>query len=117
MNGRIEELPRRGLETFVIHEAMLPSGLGMLDPITVIMRDLKGKGQIVVECYGDAWSTFFGGLGKDTLREFIAGASQDYLANRFVSSTVRTVSKRERAYVEHIARAVIEAVKCRIDHG
>lgn len=98
-------------ELITIYEARMSSGRGILDPVTVILRDFVGSGQIIVECYGDAWAHWFGAIGNNTLCEFIAGCSEDYLATKLTSSTVRKNTKREDSYVTHIARAVIEALK------
>lgn len=88
----------------------MPQGKGTLDPVTVILRDFGGSGQIIVECYGDAWAHWFGAIGSDTLREFIAGCSDVYLATKLTSSTVRRNTNREDNYVTHIARAIIQAM-------
>lgn len=98
-------------EAFTIYDAMRAPGRGMHDPITVLLRDLGGGGQIIVECYGDAWAHWFGAIGSGTLREFLSGCSEDYLAGKLISSTKRRSTKREEAYVQDIARVVIAALK------
>ena len=105
---RIESLT---FDTFRIYDAERSPGRGMLDPITVCLRDVGGGGQIIVECYGAAWSHWFGALGSGTLRELVAGLSENYLATKLVINTVRRVTKREEAYVTDIARAIISAIR------
>lgn len=99
------------VEAFTIYEAQRAPGRGALDPITVVLRDLGGSGQIIVECYGDAWSHWFGAIGSETLRQFVAGCDEGYLAGKLTSSTVRRPTMREEGYVLCIARAVIAALK------
>lgn len=54
-----------------------------LDPITIILEDYAPwQGKIIVECYGQSWSTFFGSMGEP-IANFCASVSADYLANRF----------------------------------
>lgn len=98
-------------EGFTIHGAEMPHGKGVLDPVTVILRDFGGSGQIIVGCYGDAWAHWFGAIGSKSLRDFISGCDEYYLATKLISSTVRCAKKREEAYVTNIARAVIRAMK------
>ena len=98
-------------ELMTIYDAPMPPGRGVLDPVTVILRDFGGNGQIIVECYGDAWAHWFGAIGDEKLRDFIAGCNEHYLATKLTSSTVRRNTKREDAYVTHIARTIIKAMK------
>jgi len=95
----------------IIYEATRAPGKGVLDPITVILRDFGGQGQIVVECYGAAWSHWFGVIGEITLRQFISGCDEYYLATKLCSSTVRKTTKREEAYVQDVSKAIIQAMK------
>jgi hypothetical protein len=98
-------------ESLTIYEANMPPGKGTLDPVTVILRDFGGQGQIIVECYGDAWAHWFGAIGSASLREFVASIDEYYLATKLTNSTVRKATKREESYVVHIARAIIDAMK------
>lgn len=95
-------------ESLTIYEAKMPPGKGTLDPVTVILRDFGGQGQIIVECYGDAWAHWFGAIGDQSLRKFLAGCDEYYLATKLTSSTVRKSTKREEAYVQSIAKAIVE---------
>lgn len=103
--------PIEQLDTFVIYDAPMLPNRGVLDPVTVILQDHGGHGQIIVECYGCAWSTYFGSIGTTTLRQFIAGCDEYYLARRLVCQTVRHATKREENYVRLIAAAVINSLK------
>lgn len=99
------------VEAFTIYDAQRKPGLGMIDPITVVLRDLGGQGQIIVECYGAAWSQWFGAIGSETLRQFVAGCDEQYLAGKLATCHTRKTTKREEAYLQDIARAVIAALK------
>jgi len=99
------------VKAFTIYEAMRAPGRGKLDPITVMLRDFGGSGQIVVECYGDAWAHYFGAIGSETIRQFIAGCDEHYLSGKLISYTWRKPTKAEEAYLLDIARAVIAALK------
>lgn len=91
-------------ESFRIEEAKA------LDPITVIMFDYgSGKGKIVVECYGSAWSGYWGAMGE-SLRSFISSCNVDYLCGSMRPSD-RAMTKRESAYLLRIMTAVKEAMK------
>jgi hypothetical protein len=96
---------------FVIYDATRRTGRGMLDPITVIFRDFGGSGQIIVECFGAAWSHWFGAIGTQTLCTFIAGCDAGYVADKLMSTTVRNPAKQrylnELGYLEDIANAVL----------
>jgi hypothetical protein len=98
-------------EAFVIYEAIRQPGSGTLDPITVLLRDFGGSGQIIVECFGAAWSNWFGAIGQESLRQFLSGCDEYYLATKFASCTARHTTKREEEYLQDIARAVIAALK------
>lgn len=37
-----------------------------LDPVTVVLQDLgPGCGRLMVECWGSAWSAYWGGMGGE----------------------------------------------------
>lgn len=62
-----------------------------LDPITVILEDYEpGKGKIVVECYGQSWSAFWGAMSGDDIATFFCRCNEHYIAGKFssISSTV-----------------------------
>lgn len=79
-----------------------------LDPITVVMRDIApGKGQLIIECYGLAWSAYWGAIGDRKVKDFVLGCSAEYIVNRMVRP--REI-KQEQAYLLRIVRAVIESL-------
>lgn len=55
--------------------------LDRLDPVTVILEDLAPRqGKIIIECYGQSWSAYWGGMGDRSIAEFFCSCSDDYLA-------------------------------------
>jgi hypothetical protein len=61
---------------------MVITGAYRLDPITVYAEDIEPRrGRITVQCYGKAWSGYWGGMGERTIAEFFRSCSVDYLAN------------------------------------
>lgn len=99
------------VDAFTIYEAPIQGGPGTLDPINVLLRDFCGSGQVIVECYGAAWSCWFGAIGSGSLTKFIAVCDEYYLADKLGAATIRPTAKREQTYLQHIARAVIAALK------
>ncbi|MCK5607797.1 hypothetical protein KAR91_38295 [Candidatus Pacearchaeota archaeon] len=68
-----------------------------LDPITVILEDLEpGKGKIIIECYGESWSSYWGGMGDRTISEFFCSCDNDYLAKNLDSGIPQTVDDEEK---------------------
>jgi len=76
-----------------------------LDAITVFFQDIEpGKGRIVVECFGEAWSAYFNAMGaENTIREFVMGAGGDYLTNK-LSRPFQT--KRTDKYLRRLVDAL-----------
>ncbi len=75
-------------------------GAPALDPVTVVMQDFGGgSGRFIVECYGEAWSAWWGAMGNDDLRGFVTTCSADYVANRLWNSNVPGKQTRRRAYL------------------
>ena len=51
-----------------------------LDPISVILEDIEPrKGKIIIECYGESWSAYWGGMGSHSLSEFFRISSNQYI--------------------------------------
>lgn len=59
-----------------------------LDPVTVILEDLApGKGKIIIECYGESWSAYWGAMGDGrTISTFFLSCDEHYIAGRLDSS-------------------------------
>lgn len=70
-----------------------------------------GAGLLTVSCAGQAWSHYWGGMGKDRLLEFVAHTSDGYLGMKLAmgARTLKRLTKKEEAYIDLIAKAVREA--------
>jgi hypothetical protein len=84
-----------------------------LDPINLIAIDMKpGQGRLVVTCYAEAWTCFWGAMGDGrTVLEFLRTVSPDYVANCLIRGrrpyiTNRAAEKRESDYLERICAAI-----------
>jgi hypothetical protein len=76
-----------------------------LDDITIFFQDFElGKGRIVVECYGEAWSAYFGAMGGQTIRQFVETAGPDYLTNKL------SRPKQTKATDKYLRR-IVDAIK------
>lgn len=66
-------------------EKIVISELERLDPITVYLEDFgDGKGKIVIECYRESWSAYWGSMGQ-SLVDFFAKCDVGYLAGKLSS--------------------------------
>ncbi|WP_257292967.1 hypothetical protein [Endozoicomonas sp. ONNA1] len=73
------------IETSQITKIAL-SELEALDPVTVILEDIGPRqGKINIECYGQAWSSYWGGMGDRTIAEFFCSCDEHYLAKNLSS--------------------------------
>ncbi|MBD3609926.1 MAG: hypothetical protein HUJ30_05195 [Gammaproteobacteria bacterium] len=62
-----------------------------LDDITVILEDIgPHQGRIIIECYGESWASYWGGMGERTIAEFFCSCDEYYLAKNLssISSTI-----------------------------
>lgn len=81
-----------------------------LDPITVVLQDLgAGHGRLIVECWGSAWSAYWGGMGGRTLAEFITDSHPEYIAGKMEPNN-RRQTKRDSQYLLRITEAVHAAL-------
>lgn len=80
-----------------------------IDPVTVVLEDLgPGKGRLIVECYGRAWSAYWGAMGETrTVAKFVSASDRDYLVLRLGAD------RRDREYLSKIVDAVKDALRQR----
>lgn len=78
-----------------------------LDPIFVVLQDIShGVGRMLIECYGDAWSGYWGATGERTIEQFILSCSAEYIAGKMLGAH----HKRNRVSESYILR-IVEAVQ------
>ncbi|MGQ5522957.1 hypothetical protein ACUHMQ_06805 [Chitinimonas sp. PSY-7] len=68
-----------------------------LDPITVYIENFQpGQGKITIECFGDAWSNYWGAMGGDrNLEQFFIGCDSDYLARKLKLGIQSTINDED----------------------
>jgi hypothetical protein len=88
-----------------------------LDPVLVILQDFGGgRGRLTLECYGQAWSAYWGAMGNDnSLRGFLGGASHEYIGNCLIrgvrgSGSNKFIANQER-YLLRIVKTVKQALR------
>ena len=81
-----------------------------LDPIMVILRDVApGQVQVVITCYGDAWTAYWGATGDRNALDMLRTCDLDYLSGRFWPQHERRTKRREE-YLQRILMAVKQAI-------
>lgn len=76
-----------------------------LDPVTVYLNDIGPRqGKITIECYGQSWSAFWGGMGDRTIAEFFCSCNEHYLAKNLSSVSSRVEAPEQ---LQDIAKAEI----------
>ncbi|GIU22107.1 hypothetical protein [Shewanella sp. MBTL60-007] len=60
-----------------------------LDPVTVILENYApGKGKIIIECYGESWSSYWGAMSGDSIEQFFIRINHHYAATNL--STIKS---------------------------
>lgn len=73
------------------------SELRNLDPIRVSLDNIEpGKGRITIECYGEAWSSWWGAMSGLSVEEFFVGCDNDYLIQNLANHTPESVFDGEQ---------------------
>ncbi|SEG21677.1 hypothetical protein [Marinobacterium lutimaris] len=78
------------VESTTVRKLMITE-IEALDPISVIIENHEpGKGKIIIECYGDAWSSYWGAMSGQSIEQFFLRCDEHYLANKLsaISSTM-----------------------------
>ncbi|HCZ33027.1 MAG TPA: hypothetical protein DHV93_05965 [Holophagaceae bacterium] len=81
-----------------------------LDPINVITQDLgPSEGRLIIECFGQTWSYYWGAMGGQRLAEFVATSDPSYLCSKLQGCA--RLKKREVEYLYRIIAAVQQAMR------
>jgi hypothetical protein len=100
------------IESQTITEAIRITDMDGLDPITVVFQDTAPEqGRIWVECYGNAWASWWPAMGSRTVRQFVADVDPDYLARNLVWGRMASQSKKADTYLLRISTAIVNALK------
>lgn len=98
---RIEKIDN--VKVFTIFEA--PN----LDPVTVFMQDVKPSHcRLIIECYGESWTAYWGGMGPREMVEFLLSCNAEYIIGKMET---KRMLKRDIPYLKRIVDAVLEALK------
>lgn len=82
-----------------------------LDAVTVVLQDVgPGCGRLVVECFGSAWSGYWGAMGDRDLTGFLLDCHPEYIAGRMHSND-RKMKRSEESYLLRIVEAVHSALR------
>jgi len=76
---------KRKTETYVLTD------LDRLDPVTVYVTNYQpGQGKMVVECFGKAWTAYWGGMSDMTLQQFVLTCDNAYILGKMLEQTSQT---------------------------
>lgn len=76
-----------------------------LDPVTVLLENFAaGVGRITIICWGEVWTSFWGGMNGDSVEKFFLRCGSEYLADNLSAGNKRT--KAKTAYLLRIIEAV-----------
>lgn len=65
--------------------------LDKLDPVTVYVTQFSDEaGKITIDCFGRAWTCYWGSMGKPTLQEFFLGCDNSYILGKLLQETRQT---------------------------
>ena len=63
---------------------LLITGIDNLDPVNVFVEEYTPtSGKITMECFGKAWSYFWGSIGDRSIMEFFCSCDNHYLSRKF----------------------------------
>lgn len=83
-----------------------------LDEIRVYFEDIApGKGYVTMICYGSAWTAYFGGMGEDTIKQFVMSVGADYMGNKMNDYSHMKQGKPNLNYLRRIINAVQDHLK------
>lgn len=83
-----------------------------LDPITVYVEEYgPNRARIVVQCYAQAWTAYWGAHGCKSVEAFVAGCNANYITDNLTWGNnclyLKRSEKLQLQYVERIAAALI----------
>lgn len=88
------------------------SEIESLDPITVKIENYEpGKGKINIECYGEAWSSYWGGMSGRSIQEFFLSCDNGYIIENLCQGLYSRVTADGADLQKFLKDKVIEARK------
>ncbi len=86
------------------------SNLKALDPVFFTLENFgSGQGKITIDCYGKAWSGYFGSMGTDCIADFLSGCDEFYVAGKLSdeSSSIVDYDKLSEVIGESVERETL----------
>lgn len=78
-----------------------------LDPVHVFLEDIGPRqGRITINCYGQSWTAYWGGMGDRTIAQFFQSCDEYYLAGKL--SNIRASVTDFDAIQEQAKRLVLK---------
>jgi hypothetical protein len=82
-----------------------------LDPVTVYVEEYApGSSRITVQCYGRAWTAYWGNHGNCSVEHFMLLCNPEYTANSLThglnGSILKRCEKHDFAYLVRIVEAI-----------
>lgn len=82
--------------------------LKRLDPVTVFLEEFgPGRGRITIECFGQAWSSFWPAMGC-SLPEFFIDCNNDYLAKNLAQQMKPDIYDFDKLE-QHLKREILRS--------
>lgn len=83
-----------------------------LDPVTVYIKQYSDTAsRVIVQCYAQAWTAYWGAHGSDGVERFMLSCGNDYIADNLLWGTNGLLLKRHEAAQREYLIRIIEAIK------
>lgn len=86
---------------------MTIDGVPGLDPIRVVFQNIApGKGRVIIACFADAWSAYWGAMGeKYSVERFFVGQGADYLKDSLIEGRSERLGYYQQ---KHLMKVITE---------
>lgn len=87
-----------------------------LDPVRVVVEEFdRGQAKVIIECYGESWSSYWGNMGGN-LKEFFTRTNVGYLVNCFdrgirAATGELDLDSMKETFIKRVRERIIERVK------
>lgn len=87
---------------------LLISDVDGLDPVTAYIENYElGQGKLTIEIYGESYSSYWGGMGENTLEQFILNTDNHYLSKN-LASLAQLSEPDYDGFITHAKKELIE---------
>lgn len=89
--------------------AFTVTGAERLDPVRVMIENIEpGRGLITITCFGKSWNASWGGMGGDTVEEFVKRVSNGYLIGCLAPRLESTIDADNNANLTFVKSQIIK---------